>query len=165
MPIYVVARLSARRGPGNDSDHAAQGKRKRRTYRKRSVPARRSFVKMRIHVLRNLPGGPFGLSPIAGQCQKESRRLPLFRDLGRGFQFRDQMVADRNVKDLVRMLSEPMDQTRQETPGFGDAQMSGHGMAPFRHYNLADPPTSPWRVVQSVQDGLRAGKRKVGVIK
>src|SRR5438132_389395 len=59
-----------------------------------------SFIKMRIHISRNIQGSALRFMPAAGQRQKQAGRLSLFGDLRRGFQLRDQLVADRNVKDL-----------------------------------------------------------------
>ena len=64
---------------------------------------------------------------------------PPRRRLSRSFELRDQLVAYRNVNDLVGMFREAMDQARQQAPGFGDAQMICHGEAPFRTYDLANP--------------------------
>jgi hypothetical protein len=131
MLIYAVAKPSAIEGLRDDSDHGAQGRRKRRTYRKRSVPARGSLIKMRIDILRNLPGRPNRFTAVARQSQKQSRRLTLFGHLRRSFQLRDQLVADRNVKDFVGMLGEATNQAWQQAPRFGDAQMSRQGDASF----------------------------------
>src|SRR5438552_3639950 len=118
MPIYAVERFSAKPGPRCGFGHAALNKQKRRTYHKKSAPAKESRVQRSIHVLRNPPGRSFWLSTMAGKRQQQPGRLPLFSNLRRRFEFRHRLIADGNVKHLLRMLRKTMKQTRQETSSF-----------------------------------------------